>query len=116
MSAIAARLDALGIVLPEPLKLPPGVTLPFPWISVRGERLFVSGHGPQEADGSISCPFGKVGQDVSVEDANLLARKTGLAILGSLQRELGDLDRIVHCGTRLSAWSTRRRILIVNRK
>jgi enamine deaminase RidA (YjgF/YER057c/UK114 family) len=47
-----------------------------------------------EADGSLARPLGKVGAEVSVGEAVLLARKTGLAILGSLRDELGDLDRI----------------------
>ena len=94
MSKIAARLNELGLQLPEPLKLPEGVSLPFPWVSVRGDRVFVSGHAPQEADGSVAGPFGQVGGDVSLEDAQQLAGKTALSILASLQRELGDLDRI----------------------
>jgi len=94
MSKIDARLRELGLVLPEPLKLPPGAKLPFPWVHVRGTRVFVSGHGPQEADGSLSQPLGKVGRDVTPEEARDLARKVALAMLGSLERELGDLDRI----------------------
>ncbi len=94
MSKIAARLDSLGLVLPAPLQVPPGVTLPFPWLNVRGNRVFVSGHGPQEQDGAVTGPFGQVGAEVSIEDATELARKTALSMLGSLQRELGDLDRI----------------------
>lgn len=31
------KLAALCIVLP-PLKLPPGMVLPFPWVNVRGDR------------------------------------------------------------------------------
>ena len=88
------RLRKLGIDLPQPLKVPPGVVLPFPWVLVRGDRAVVSGHGPVEPDGSLARPLGKVGAEVSVEEAVLLARKTGLAILRSLSDELGDLDRI----------------------
>lgn len=94
MSKTASRIEALGLVLPAPLKLPSGMKLPFPWVNVRGNRVFVSGHGPQEADGSIAGPFGKVGAEVTLEQAHELARKTALAVLASLQRELGDLDRI----------------------
>ncbi len=68
--------------------------LPFPFVNIRGDRAIVSGHGPQASDGSISAPFGKVGSDVSLDEAYVLARQTGLSILASLQRELGDLDRI----------------------
>jgi enamine deaminase RidA (YjgF/YER057c/UK114 family) len=94
MPVIEAKLRELGLVLPEPLKLPPGITLPFPWIRVHGNRAFISGHGPQNADGSLAGPLGKVGQDLTVEEAYQSARLVGLSILGSLKRELGDLDRV----------------------
>ena len=94
MSVVESKLESLGLILPPPLKIPAGVTLPFPWVNVRGSRAFVSGHGPQNADGSLAEPFGKVGRDVTLEQAYELARKTGLSILASLKRELGDLDRI----------------------
>lgn len=97
MGTIEQRLQTLGIALPEPLKLPPGVTLPFPWVRVVGRRAIFSGHGPTSADGSLVQTLGKVGKDVTLEQAQTAARLTGLAILGSLQRELGSLDRI-------SAW------------
>ena len=83
-----------GLVLPAPLQLPPGAVLPFPWVRVVGPRVFVSGHGPTREDGSLAAPLGKVGRDVTLEQAQQAARLTGLAILGSLQRALGDLDRI----------------------
>ncbi len=38
MSTVEARLAALDYALPEPLQLPPGVALPFPWIRVVGPR------------------------------------------------------------------------------
>jgi enamine deaminase RidA (YjgF/YER057c/UK114 family) len=98
MASAEARLASLGLVLPEPVKPPPGVTLPFAWVNVRGAHAYVSGHVAQEPDGSLSGPFGKVGAEVGLEQATLLARKTGLAILGSLRRELGDLDRITGWG------------------
>ncbi len=94
MSNVDRRLDALGLVLPQPLQLPPGVLLPFPWVRVIGSRALVSGHGPTNTDGSLARPLGKVGLDVSEEQAYAAARLTGLAILGSLKRELGSLDRI----------------------
>ena len=45
----------------------------------------------------MARPLGKVGSDLTLEQGYTAARLTGLAILGSLQRALGDLDRI-------SAW------------
>jgi len=95
MPEIEARLLAMGLVLPAALKVPDGVRLPFAMINVRGQRAIVSGHGPQAEDGSLAGPFGKVGAEVSTGEARHLARLAGLAMLGSLRRELGSLDRIV---------------------
>jgi enamine deaminase RidA (YjgF/YER057c/UK114 family) len=97
MPMIEARLQSLGLVLPAPLQLPPGVVLPFPWVRVRGNRAYVSGHAAQNADGTLAAPLGKVGLGISLDQAHSLARLTALSILGSLKRELGDLDRV-------SAW------------
>ena len=38
--------------------------------------------------------MGKVGRELSVEQGYEAARLTGLSILGSLRRALGDLDRV----------------------
>jgi len=94
MARIEQRLAALGLVLPAPIKLPPGVVLPFQFVRIVGTRALISGHGPQHADGSIAGPLGKLGQNLTVEQGYAAARLTGLSILASLQRTLGDLDRI----------------------
>jgi enamine deaminase RidA (YjgF/YER057c/UK114 family) len=94
VTPIGRRLEELGLVLPAPLQLPAGVVLPFPWVRVVGTRALISGHGPTDASGALAKPLGKVGRDVTLEQAYAAARLTGLAILGSLARELGDLDRI----------------------
>ncbi len=91
---VEARLAELGHQLPGPILAPPGVTLPFDFVLVRGNVAFVSGHGPQGPSGEIVGPFGKVGQELTVEQGYLAAQLTALSILGSLQRALGDLDRI----------------------
>ena len=91
---IEARLRELGHTLPPQVKVPDGVRLPFAFIRVRGNRAFVSGHGPQNPDGSIAGPLGKVGTDLTVEEGYQAARLVALSILGSLKRELGDLDRV----------------------
>ena len=94
MSRTAARLQELGITLPPPVQAPGGIKLPFPFINVRGYRAIISGHPPHNPYGSLAGPFGKVGAEVSQEQGYDAARHVGLSILGSLQRELGDLDRI----------------------
>ena len=91
---IEARLEALGLALPPAPRAPTAVRLPFAFVRVRGDRAYVAGHGPQNPDGSLAGPFGKVGAEVTVEQAYHAARLTALSMLGSLKRELGDLDRV----------------------
>ena len=95
MAEIEARLKALGLQLPAPVRLPPGVALGFPWVRVHGDRAFISGHGALAPDGSIAEPLGKVGRDLTLEQGYHAARLTALAMLASLKAELGDLDRIL---------------------
>jgi hypothetical protein len=95
---IEAKLQALGLALPAPMKAPAGVVLPFQFVHVVGSRALISGHGPQNPDGSIASPLGKLGKDLTVEQGYHAARLTGLSILGSLERALGDLDRIERWG------------------
>lgn len=97
-SPIDRRLAELGIVLPQPTRVPPGVRLPFAFVNVRGDRAFISGHGPTDAAGRLCGPFGKVGKDgaaeVTPEQANASARLVGLAMLASLKQAVGSLDRV----------------------
>lgn len=96
MGRIETRLVELGLTLPPPVKLPAGVQLPFRFVHVVGRRALISGHSPQAADGSLAGPFGKVGRELTVEQGCEAARLTTLSMLASLQRELGDLDRVKH--------------------
>ena len=91
---IEARLEELGALLPTDMVLPPGVEIPFRWVRARGTRALVSGHGALTPDGRPAGPFGKVPSEVSLEDAQESAHLATLAMLLSLRRELGDLDRI----------------------
>jgi enamine deaminase RidA (YjgF/YER057c/UK114 family) len=91
---IASRIASKGLALPQALKVPAGVRVPFSWVRVRGNRAYIAGHGPQLPDGSLAGPFGKVGAEVTPDQAYQSARLTALSILGSLERELGDLDRV----------------------
>ena len=94
---VEAKLADLGLALPEPLQIPPGMQMPFAWVRVRGNRAYISGHVPQNPDGSLAHPVGKVGVEVTPEQGYQAGRLVALAHLGSLKRALGDLDRV-------SAW------------
>ena len=92
VGVIEDRLGELGLRLPAPLAAPPGVRLPFELVRVHGDLAYVSGHGP--FDGDRLLVTGRVGAEVSVEQAYEAARATGLSMLASLKQELGELDRV----------------------
>jgi enamine deaminase RidA (YjgF/YER057c/UK114 family) len=96
---IEARLEEKDIVLPEVIKPYPGTPARFAWVRIRGNRAYVSPHIAVNPDGSVAGPYGKVGAEVSPEQAREAARGAALAMLASLKQELGDLDRV-------TAWLT----------
>jgi enamine deaminase RidA (YjgF/YER057c/UK114 family) len=68
------------------------VKLPFELVRMHGGLAYVSGHGP--FDGDRLLVSGRVGAEVSVEQAYDAARATALSMLASLKQELGELDRV----------------------
>ena len=85
---IEQRLIELG------LELPPVPTPAANYANAvrTGNLVFVSGTVPAMPDGTI--PKGKVGADVTTEEAVEHARRVGLTLLAILREELGDLDRV----------------------
>lgn len=57
-----------------------------------GNLIFLAGHGPTKADGTNIT--GKVGKDMSVEQAYMAARQTAISMLSTLKAELGDLNKV----------------------
>ena len=87
MSNVEKRLKAAGLSLPSRPAKPVGIYVP----AVRsGNLLFVSGHGPLRTDGTLMR--GRVGDDISVEQAAEAARVTGLSMLATVKVALGSLD------------------------
>lgn len=84
-----AKLAELNLELP-PAPKPGGNYVPVVRV---GDFAYVSGHGPLKADKTLMT--GKVGAEVSEEQGYLAARQVGLAIIATLKRELGSLDRVV---------------------
>lgn len=82
------QFQKLGLTLP-PAPKPLGVYKPF---LVVEKYVYVSGHGTVKDDGTLI--IGKVGVEISVDDAKLAAQQVGLAILSTLVKNLGSLNKI----------------------
>ena len=82
------RLKELGIQLRTPA--PPVAN--FVHAVRTGNLVFLAGHGPQKPDGS--WVKGKVGRDMSLEEAREAARLTAINLLSSLKAEIGDLNKV----------------------
>lgn len=93
---IDKRIEELGLTLPQPIQIPPGLNVPLVLIKQFDKRLIVAGHSALNDDGSIAGPFGRVGEAISIEDATEAARRTALAMTDTIKREIGDLDTVKH--------------------
>ncbi|MFN7561519.1 MAG: RidA family protein [Prosthecobacter sp.] len=82
------QILSLGLTLPP---APPrgGVYKP---VVIVGNVAYVSGHGPYRGPDDYIC--GRVGADMSLEEGKEAARQVGLAMLATLKKELGSLDRV----------------------
>ena len=83
-----ARLTELKLELPP---APKAMGLYKPALVV-GNLVYLSGHGPLRADGTLVT--GKIGVDMDVQAGYDAARQTGLAMLATLRAHLGSLDRV----------------------
>jgi enamine deaminase RidA (YjgF/YER057c/UK114 family) len=82
------RLEALGLTLPQ-VPTPAANYVPY---RLAGNLLYLSGQGPKRPDGSYRV--GRLGRDISVEEAYLEARMVGLGLLAAAKAALGSLERI----------------------
>jgi len=57
-----------------------------------GNIVYLSGHGPDRPDGSLVT--GKVGSDLTLEQAKDAARLTGISLLSTLKAEIGNLNKV----------------------
>lgn len=81
-------LKALGIILPPA----PAPIANFTTHVIEGNLLFLSGQGPTESNGTLHT--GKVGTNVSLDDAYTHARLTGINLISVMHAALGDLGRV----------------------
>ena len=82
------KLASLGLTLPA-VATPVANYVPY---RITGNLLFLSGQGPRLPGGGMAV--GKVGRDVTVEDAYEHAKLTGLSLLASAKHAIGELSRI----------------------
>ncbi len=82
------RVRELGLDLSNP---PKPIANYMPAVQV-GDIVYLSGHGPLRPDGTLAA--GKVGADMSVEEAYDAARLVGIGLLSSLRAQIGSLDRV----------------------
>lgn len=82
------RFEQLGLTLP-PSPDPLGV---YKLLLVEGNYAYVSGHGTLKEDSTWIV--GKVGENLNEDEAKLAAQQVGLAILATIKKYLGSLDRV----------------------
>jgi enamine deaminase RidA (YjgF/YER057c/UK114 family) len=83
-----ARFTELKLELPP---APKAVGVYKPIVEING-LVYLSGHGPLRPDGALIK--GRLGADLDVKAGYDAARQTGLAILATLKKHCGSLDRI----------------------
>jgi len=86
--SINDKLKELNIILPDAPK-PAGSYVP---AVICGQMVFVSGQLPT-INGELKYT-GKVGQDLSIEDASEAAKLCAINALGVLKAYIGDLEKI----------------------
>ena len=82
------KLKDLNLELP-PAPAPLAVYKP---LVIVGNIAYLSGHGPVQSDGSLMR--GRVGEELDQQAGYNAARQVGLAMLATLQKHLGSLDRV----------------------
>ena len=82
------NLKKLGLTLPS-VPTPVANYVPF---KRDGHVIYLSGQGPRKPDGSLIT--GKVGRDVTVEQAYEHAKLVGLGLLAAAKAAAGSLDKV----------------------
>jgi enamine deaminase RidA (YjgF/YER057c/UK114 family) len=83
------KLTEIAHQLP-PVPKPQGVYKPIVEV---GNLIYVSGHGPLKADGTLI--LGRVGDDLDATAGKAAARQVGLAMLATVRQHLGGLNRVL---------------------
>ena len=87
-SNIEKKLAEMGLILPT---IPASKGIYKSCLTI-GSLVYVSGHVSIQTEGVYIT--GKLGQELNEEQGKIAARQCGLAMLVSLKKHLGDLDKI----------------------
>jgi len=89
MAQIEAKLEAMGIELPEPRAAGGNYVS-----AVRtGNLVYLAGVGPRQPSGELI--LGKLGRDLTLAQGYEAAKWCAVSMLGNLKAEIGDLDKVV---------------------
>ena len=92
MGAIEAKLARMGLALPPVHPYPSANRIPCVQV---GSILFLGGHSTARHALMLGAKtVGKVGSEVTEQEAQVSARAVALQILASLKAHTGDLDRV----------------------
>ena len=86
--SIDNKLKELGITL----KSPPSPVANYIPVQQTGNLIYLSGQGPRNENGEFIT--GKIGSDITSEEAYDLARNTAINLLSAMNAYLGSLDRV----------------------
>ena len=86
---VEQKLKELGLELPNNPVNPASKILPY---RRTGNVVYLSGHGP--ARGGVNQYIGKLGREFTTQEGHEAARLTMLNLLESLQKCIGDLDKV----------------------
>mgnify|MGYP006085729439 FL=1 len=82
------KLKELGIELNSP----PSPVANYIPVQQTGNLIYLSGQGPRDKSGNFIT--GKVGEDISADEAYDLAKNTAINLISVMKSYLGSLDRI----------------------
>lgn len=90
MSAVSAKIESLGITVPEAKNTPGAAYVPY---TIHNGMLTLSGQLPMQ-DGALQF-VGKLGRDFSIEEGQECAKICGLNMLAHLRHACGgDLNKV----------------------
>ena len=87
--SIEEKLKELGI----DLKAPPTPVANYIPVQQTGNLIYLSGQGPRDESGNFIT--GKVGSDITAEEAYELSRNTAINLLSAMNAYLGSLEKVV---------------------